>query len=417
MSIYSQGDYYPRALSVAMKEALTDTPVVCILGPRQCGKSTLACHFGPRYEYVTFDNQGILRDALADPVEFVKALPERVILDEVQRVPELLRALKLAVDKNRQPGRFLLTGSANLLLLPQLSESLAGRMEVIQLHPFSEAEKERHAGRFLHSFLEGKIKSEVVGEQESSSPTLAERLVAGGYPEPLRRSPARARQWHRQYLKSIIERDVQTIAKVKDASQLAVLLELLALSTGKLVNVAQLSVGLKLDRKTVDHYLSILERLFLIRLLPAWHNNEGKRLLKTPKIHLLDTGLAATLAGVQASDWRTRRERFGHLLETFVVQQLIAQAGWTDPDLRFWHYRDHDQVEVDLVITRAEEVWGVEVKASSFVEERDAKGLRRLADRCGKNFRGGIIFYNGTTTFPIADRRFFLVPLSKLWKE
>lgn len=417
MSASSQLDYYPRSLSVAMKEALADTPVVCILGPRQCGKSTLACHFGRRYEYFTFDDQKILKNALADPTEFVKALPERAILDEVQRAPELLRALKIIVDQNRQPGRFLLTGSANLLLLPQLSESLAGRMEIIQLHPLSEAEKERHPGRFLRSFLEEKIKLQIVGEQEVRSPTLAERLVAGGYPEPLKRSPARARQWHRQYLKSIIERDVHTVAKVKDAHQLAVLLELLALSTGELMNIAQLSVALKVDRKTVEHYLSILERLFLIRFLPAWHNNEGRRLLKTPKIHLLDTGLAATLGGLRVDDWKLRRERFGHLAETFVVQQLIAQAGWTDPDLRFWHYRDHDQVEVDLVITRGKETWGVEVKTSSFVDERDAKGLRRLADRCGKNFRGGVIFYNGATTFRTADKRFFLVPLSKLWEE
>lgn len=409
-------DYYPRSLGSALKEALADTPVVCILGPRQCGKSTLARNFCSNYSYITFDEKGVLADALADPTGFVMALPEKVILDEIQHAPELLRSLKIAVDKKRQPGRFLLTGSANLLLLPQLSESLAGRMEIIQLHALAESEKERQPGHFLRSFLEGKIKSQIVGEKEESSPTLPERLVAGGYPEPLTRSPARARQWHRQYLKSIVERDVQTVAKVKDAHQLGVLLELLALSTAELVNTSQLSVGLRLDRKTVDHYLSILERLFLIRTLPAWHNNEGKRLQKTPKIHLLDSGLAATLSGLQAADWMMRRERFGHLLESFVVQQLIAQAGWTDPDLRFWHYRDHDQVEVDLVITRGKETWGVEVKAAASTNERDGQGLRRLADRCGKNFRGGIIFYNGATTFHTADKRFFSVPLSKLWE-
>lgn len=408
-------NYYPRHLEYALKEALSDTPVVCILGPRQCGKSTLARNFCSNYSYLTLDKKEILADALADPTGFVAALPEQVILDEVQHAPDLLRALKIAVDNNRRPGRFLLTGSANLLLLPHLSDSLAGRMEIIQLHPLSEAEKERRPGHFLRCFLENKLKAEIVGEQETVSPTLPERLVAGGYPEPLTRSPTRARQWYRHYLKSIIERDVQTIAKVKDANQLALLLELLALSTAELVNTSQLSTGLRLDRKTVEHYLSILERLFLIRHLPAWHNNEGKRLLKTPKIHLLDSGLAATLSGLQAADWITRRERFGHLLESFVVQQLIVQAGWTDPDLRFWHYRDNDQVEVDLVITRGKETWGVEIKAASSTNDRDAQGLRRLADRCGKNFRGGIIFYNGTSTFPRTDPRFFSVPLNKLW--
>ncbi|MSU49684.1 MAG: DUF4143 domain-containing protein [Opitutus sp.] len=158
---------------------------------------------------------------------------------------------------------------------------------------------------------------------------LPSRLVAGGYPEPLTRTPERARQWHRQYLRALIERDVQDIARELD-----------------------------LRRETIDRYLVILERLFLIRRLPAWHRNESKRLVKTPKIHLLDSGLAATLAGLDAADWLNRRDRFGHLLESFVVQQLIAQADWTDPDLRFWHYRDKDQVEVDLVITRGRQTWG-----------------------------------------------------------
>ncbi|MFI0348451.1 MAG: ATP-binding protein [Chthoniobacterales bacterium] len=408
-------NYYFRPLEKSLKEALCDTPVVCILGPRQCGKSTLARHFGSNYSYVNLDEEETLRAALGDPTGFVNALSEYAILDEVQHAPDLLRALKVVVDKKRTPGRFLLTGSANLLLLPQLSDSLAGRMEIIQLQTLSEAEKERAPGDFLRIFLEGKLKSKIQGEEKSDSPSLQERIVAGGYPEPLTRSPARARQWHRHYLKSIIERDVQTIANVRDVHQLSLLLEMLALSTAQLVNTLQLSRALRLDRKTIDHYLSILERLFLIRSLPSWHNNEGKRLQKTSKIHLLDSGLTATLAGLNATDWIARRERFGHLLESFVVQQFITQAGWTDPDLRFWHYRDHDHVEVDLVITRGKETWGVEVKAAASLSKSDGKGLRRLAGLCGKNFRGGIILYNGNNTFQMEDKRFFSVPLKRLW--
>ncbi|MFZ4115218.1 MAG: ATP-binding protein [Chthoniobacterales bacterium] len=408
-------EYYPRLLMKSLQEALKDTPVISILGPRQCGKSTLAQIFCTDHLYVNLDEKETLRTALGDPDGFVRALPERVILDEVQRAPELLRAIKVAVDKNRQPGRFLLTGSANLLLLPQLGDSLAGRMEVIQLQPLSEAEKERQPGDFLQQFLNNKIQVKIGGEEAATSPTLPERIVVGGYPEVLKRTPSRSRQWHRQYLKSIMERDVQTIANVKETYHLSLLLESLALSTAQLVNASQLSTALRLDRATIDHYLSILERLFLIRRLPAWHHNEGKRLQKTPKIHLLDSGFTATLSGLQAADWITRRERFGHLLESFVVQQLITQAGWTDPDLHFWHYRDHDQVEVDLVITRGKETWGVEVKAAASTTTSDGKGLRRLADRCGKHFQGGIILYNGNTTFHTADHRFFSVPMKRLW--
>ena len=328
---------YLRPLHTRVTEALADTPVVALLGPRQCGKSTLAQLGSPGRNYVSFDDETLLRTARDDPAGFVATLPDPVTLDEVQRVPELFRAIKLSVDRDRRPGRFLLTGSADLLLLPRLSESLAGRIEILSLHPLTEAEKNRAPGAFLATLLAGGLKREIRGESRPASPTLAERLAAGGYPEPLTRAPDRTRPWHRAYLRTLVERDVQDIARVKDATVVARLLELLALRTAELLNTSNLSQDLGLDRQTVENYLAILERLFLVRRLPAWHRNEAKRLIKTPKIHLLDSGLAATLAGLNAADWNTRRDRFGHLLESFVVQQLVAQASWTDRDLRFCH--------------------------------------------------------------------------------
>ncbi|MSU48367.1 MAG: ATP-binding protein [Opitutus sp.] len=408
-------ELYPRPLRARLAEALADTPVVALIGPRQCGKSTLAQLGAPGRNYVSFDDETLLRTALDDPAGFVATLPDPVTIDEVQRAPELFRALKLVVDRERRPGRFLLTGSADLLLLPRLSESLAGRIEIITLHPLTEAEKARAPGAFLATLIAGKLKREIKGESRDAFPALAARLVAGGYPEPLTRAPDRARQWHRAYLRTLIERDVRDIARVRDAGEVARLLELLALRTAELLNTSSLSQDIGLDRQTIENYLAILERLFLVRRLPAWHRNEARRLVKTPKVHLLDSGLAATLSGLTAADWNTRRDRFGHLLESFVVQQLIAQAGWTDPDLRFWHYRDKDQVEVDLVITRGRQTWGVEVKASATVNESDGAGLRRLADQCGKDFKGGVLFHAGTSTLPLADPRFLAVPLEKLW--
>ncbi len=389
--------------------------MVCILGPRQCGKSTLARKEAGERSYLTLDDEAVLRTARADPAGFIAALPGPVILDEIQKAPGLMPAIKISVDHDRRPGRFLLTGSANLLLLPTLSESLAGRMEILQLHPLTESEKAGQPGAFLADFLAGRIQPEINGIRSVDLATLPGRIVSGGYPEPLDRESPRARQWHRAYLRTLIERDALDVARLKDTRSLSLLLELAALRSGELLNIATLAVELKLDRRTVEHYLAVLERLFLIRLLPAWHRNEAKRLIKTPKIHGIDSGLIATLAGLQAEDWNTRRDRFGHLLESFVIQQLVAQAGWTDPDLRFWHYRDKDQVEVDLVITRGRKTWGVEVKASASVTSADGLGLRRLAQQCGKDFQGGILFHSGASTLPMADPRFLAVPLAMLW--
>lgn len=407
----------PRALAATVRAALADTPVVCLLGPRQCGKTTLARSLAPRFGYVTFDEADALALARSDPNGFLAALPDPVILDEIQRVPELLRALKLSVDSDRRPGRFLLTGSANLLLLPKLGDSLAGRMAIIELQPLAAAEQERAAGGFLAAWIAGQLKpSLATALQPSLSPELASRVIAGGFPEPLTRPPARARGWHRDYVRALLERDVRDVARVKDPRDLSRLLSLLALRTGELLNISTLSNELDLRRETVESHLAACERLYLVRRLQPWHRHAAKRLIKTPKLHFVDSGLAATLADLTAEDWHDQRDRFGHLLETFVLQQLIAQAGWTDPDLRFWHYRDKDQVEVDLVITRGRRTWGVEIKATATPTLADISGLRRLAAQCGGDFAGGVLFHAGAHQLTLGDPRFLAVPLAKLWE-
>lgn len=369
----------------------------------------------PNYAYVTFDDDEALAFAQSDPTGFVAALPDPVILDEVQRVPELLRTIKLSVDRDRRPGRFILTGSANLLLLPRLGDSLAGRMEVVQLHPLTAAEQARKPGGFLAAFIAGHLKPAITAGRDQAPPTVAERVIVGGFPEAIARTPTRAHAWHREYLRTLVERDVQDVARVRDAREVARLLELLALRNAELLNITTLSNELDLRRETVEHYLRICERLFLVRRLQPWHRHEAKRLIKTPKVHLIDSGLAATLADLSAADWTARRDRFGHLLESFVVQQLIAQAGWTDPDLRFWHYRDKDQVEVDIVMTRGRQTWGVEVKAAATVSPADGSGLRRLAEQCGRDFQGGVLFHAGSATLGLEVPQCLAVPLARLW--
>lgn len=406
---------YARPVAASLKAALRDTPVVCLLGPRQSGKTTLARMLEPSYAYVTFDDAATLAFAQADPTGFVAALPPRVILDEIQRVPELLRTLKLEVDRDRRPGRFVLTGSANLLLLPGLGDSLAGRMEVVQLHPLTAAEQARAPGRFLAALLGSRLRPAIATTAPQAPLALAERIVAGGFPEAVARSATRARAWHREYLRLLLERDVRDIARVRDTAAMGRMLEMLALRSAELLNVSSLGNDLDLRRETVDHYLAVCERLYLVRRLPPWHRNPASRLIKSPKVHLLDSGLAATLTGLTVADWSTQRSRFGHLLESFVVQQLVAQAGWTDPDLRFWHYRDKDQVEVGLVITRGQQTWGVEVKSAMTATPADGQGLRRLTELCGADYQCGVLLYAGDSTITLGDKRNLAVPLARLW--
>lgn len=420
MSGQSDDGYLHRRITPALNEALADTPVVCLLGPRQCGKSTLARRSQPERAYITLDDRNYLELARQDPEGFLDGLPDPVTIDEIQRAPELTLAIKRSVDRDRHPGRFLLTGSANLLQLPRLADSLAGRMECLYLQPLTEAEKEGAAGDFLERWRAGDLKPEVSEERNRQrnhrESSLPQRLVVGGYPEACFRRPPRARRWQRQYLQSIIERDIHDVAEVKDGRDVAQLLEYLAHQTASLLNVSATANALGHVRKTVERYLEILERLFLIRRLPAWHSNRGKRLVKSSKIHVCDSGLAALLADLRPEQWNPERKRFGQLLESFVVQQFFAMGGWSEFEPRFWHYRDKDQVEVDLVIEIGSELWGVEVKAAASITMRDGRGLHRLAQIAGRSFRGGVVFYDGDSVLPIdRERNILAAPLTKLW--
>ncbi len=406
----------PRYLQAKIEAALKDTPVVCILGPRQVGKSTLSQQLAPKRIYLTFDDLALHTAAKLDPTGFVQGLPEFVTLDEVQRVPELIVAIKAEVDRNRAPGRFLLTGSANLLLLPKVKESLAGRVEIFYLHPLTEAEKNHCQPDFLSRLLSQKIKP-AISQTQAMIEGVAERLCAGGYPEPNTRNPVRARNWYAQYLMTIIQKDVKDIAAIRDEDELRRLAELLALRTANLLNVTSLASDLSLRRETTDKYIGLLEHLFLVRRLPAWHNNRSKRLIKAPKIHWVDSGMAAMLNNLNAKDWTSFSTDFGPLLESFVVQQVTAQAAWLDEPLQLSHYRDKDQVEVDLVIEQGRNVWGIEVKRAASIQSKDGEGLQRLATQAGVNFKGGALIYCGNNCLPLKTPNCYAVPINWLWQE
>jgi predicted AAA+ superfamily ATPase len=409
--------YFPRHLTAALNAALSDTPVVCLLGPRQCGKTTLAQHCEPDRHYISLDEQTYFDLARRDPQGFVDELPERIAIDEVQRAPELTLAIKRNVDANRKPGRFLLTGSANLLQLPRLADSLAGRMECLYLHPLTLSEIRQAPGQFLSAWLAGALPVSIPSAAKPGPSELPKLLVAGGFPESVFRPPDRAERWKAGYLQAVVERDIADIAEVKDAHDLIRLLTLLADRSAQLLNQSAIANALGHSRATIDRYLTLLERLFLIRRLPAWHSNRSKRLVKSPKLHFVDSGIAATPGALQDEHWNEERGRFGHLLESFVLQQLMVMADCMERPPRFYHYRDKDQTEVDIVIERRHQLWGIEIKAAASVNATDARGLLKLAKIAGNTFQGGIVFYDGEATLHL-DREvnILAVPIKRLWE-
>lgn len=407
---------YPRFAESALLEALADTPVVLIHGPRQCGKTTLALAVGKTrgYAYFSFDDAVTLASATADPVGFVADLPERVILDEVQRAPEIFTALKSVVDRHRVPGRFLLTGSANVLLVPTLADSLAGRMGTIRLHPLSQSELARSPSRFLDQLFADGFKAR---QSERLGEALVERVVAGGYPPALERSTPRRRQaWYRDYVDSLVQRDVRSLARITSLDVLPRLLALAAGQSARLINVSDLASPFRLTRPTIRDYVTLLERVFLLEQLPPWHSNRLSRLIKTPKLHLVDTGIACALLGLDAKALRADRTLLGQLLETFVLQELKRQGGWHDEELRFHHFRHKDGAEVDIVLERgARQFAGVEVKASATVTASDFKGLRKFKEAVGSRFTAGIVLYDGESSARFGDG-LYAVPIRALWE-
>jgi len=406
----------PRLASQLLRESLADSPVVLIHGPRQSGKTTLARVVGEPmgYSYLTFDDDVLRASVEADPSGFVSELPRRVILDEVQRVPSLFTAIKSAVDRDRVPGRFILTGSANVLLVPKLADSLAGRMEILRLHPLAQAELARRKPRFLDRLFDGSFKTQA---SKRLGRALATRIAAGGYPAALARPTARRKAaWYRDYVEAIVERDVRDLARISALDAMPRLLSLAASQTARLLNISEMAAPFEVSRPTIRDYVTLLERVFLIDVIPPWHSNRISRLVKTPKVHLGDTGLACALLGVDADALWDDRPLVGQLLETFVFQELRREASARDEPLRFFHFRDKDGAEVDVVIERgARAVAGIEVKAAATVFAADFRGLRKLKDACGTRFAAGVLLYDGEVTASFGDR-LFAVPVRTLWE-
>ena len=404
---------YPRFIETRVKEALTHTRVVLVSGPRQSGKTTLARQIAAGVvPFLNLDDKTTLDAALADPVGFIRGL-DRAVIDEIQRAPDLLLAIKTTVDEDPRPGRFLLTGSANLMTVPRVADSLAGRMKVVRLLPLAQAELKGTPTAFLNMAFEGqvpKIGNALVGAD------LIEKVLAGGYPEALTHSRWNTRQdWYLDYIEAIVQRDVRDTAQFEKIALMPRLLRVLAEHSGQLVNYSGFGAPLGMNHLTTGKYTGVFESLFLLCTLQPWFSNALKRLTKTPKLHFLDAGLLAALRDITPDRVRKDKTLFGPVLETFVLAELLKLASWSDDRYGFSHFRDKERKEVDIVIEdRRGRVVGIEVKASATVTTRDFAGLRRLAEACGDRLVLGLVLHDHEHIVPFSER-LLAAPISALW--
>ena len=404
---------YERFLEYHVKESLSDTPVVLIVGPRRAGKTTLVRKIGESNRtYITLDDGTALDAAQSDPVGFLRGLDQATI-DEIQRVPELLLAIKKTVDENYRPGRFLLTGSANVMTLPRVADSLAGRIETLRMLPLARAEIQGRKPTFLQRLFTGDFKGAreaIVGDE------LVRVALTGGFPEALARDSERRRQaWARSWLESVLTRDLRDIAEVERLTELPRFVRLLAEHSGQLVNYSRFGSSIDVSHKTGQRYVRLLEQIFLVATLQPWYTNALKRIAKTPKLHFLDCGLLAAARGLTSARIKADRRKFGALLESYVFSEILKLMTVSDMQLTPHHFRDQQMHEVDIVLERDDgTITGIEVKAAATVRSSDFAGLRILAETFGERFAYGVVLYDSTDLVPFG-KKLAAVPISSLW--
>jgi predicted AAA+ superfamily ATPase len=407
-----------RHLRPLVLEALNDTRVVVVLGARQVGKSTLVQDIATRDRpatILTLDDQATRDAAAADPVGFVAGLATPVVIDEVQRVPDLLLAIKMRVDRDPAPGQFLLTGSANILTAPRIVDALPGRAEYLRLAPFSQGELRGTPEAFVPLLFAGRWPQ--VTSPDVGRAAYAELVAMGGYPAVMNRTDSRRARFFDSYVDTIIQRDLSTIAQVHDQENVRRLLSAVASMSASLMNLDSLARDLALSSNTVRSHMALLDTLFLTTRLEAWSTNLLGRVVKASKAYVNDSGLLCHLIGADAERLAQDGTIAGPVFETFVAMEIRRQLAWQDNAPRQFHYRDRDGREVDLVLERRDgSVVAVEVKTSASASSSDFRGLRHLRDKLGDRFKAGVLLYTGENTVPFEDR-LAAVPLCGLWAE
>ncbi|CUU02210.1 MAG: ATP-binding protein [Fimbriimonadales bacterium] len=407
--------FFERWLTERVVSLMSAFPVVMLQGARQVGKTTLAQQLitrGYLKHYYSFDDPATLEAAASDPAGFIETLPPGSVLDEAQRVPEVLLPLKARIDREREVGQFVLTGSANPIARFRMGEPLVGRMGAVTLYPLSQGEQVGKCERWLEQALQGQI-LHVEAEQDN----LWERVVKGGYPNAVLAPAPQARtEWLNGYLDTLLTREVRELAEVQQVSELVLLTRLLAANSAQLLNQASLSRECGIPQTTLRRYVSLLEAMFLLTRVPAWYTNISQRLLKTPKILLNDTGITCALLDVDENRLLQDPLLRGRMLESFVGMELLKQIEFTAQRVRLSHFRTASGHEVDFVLEKASgEVVGVEVKASSRLDADDFRGLRFLQSVVRERWQVGVVFYTGTKTLPFGER-LWAQPVNALWE-
>lgn len=384
-------------------------------GPRQVGKTTLTTNlsYPGTVAFATLDDRANRRAAREDPRSFLQRSADTFVIDEAQFEPNLFRAIKAAVDRDRRPGRFLLTGSSRLLSAPDMAASLVGRVEIVDLWPFSQGELVSVTDNFVDAIFDRPV--DLIRTIETDRKDVTERIVTGGYPEVVRRQPDRRRSWFDSYLTTITQSVIRDLASIERLAEIPRLLRLCAARTGTELNVSALANEFESPARTVDGYLALLGQAFLLDRIPAWSTNLSKKVIRRPKLVITDTGLASYLIGATPSTVAQVDGPFGQLMETFVANEVRKQLTWSNTRPTLWHFRDRNGAEVDLLLEHPDgRVVGIEVKATSTPSGSDLQGLRYLADRLGDRFHFGVLLH----TAPEATRfgpNIAALPVSALW--
>ncbi len=403
-----------RNITLRLLDALKDTPVVLLQGARQTGKSTLVQLLARKQhpaEYLTLDDLSIYSAIKDNPDDFLNTYSDNIILDEVQKAPELFRAIKSVVDKNRKPGKFILTGSANILLLPKISESLAGRIEILQLYPFSQSEIMGNKINVLDRLFTENMN--IKANPADGHVDIYKNIVVGGYPEAVfRKTDRRRNAWFESYAKSMLQRDIKELSHIESIAQFPKLLNLLAARTGALLNFAEISRAISIPQTSLKRYFTLLEASFLVYLLPPYYKNRSKRLIKTAKIYFNDTGLLSHQLSININGLKKDKILFGHILENYVLMELIKYAAWSDYQYKFYHYRTVSGREIDFIIERSDgKTVAIEVKSSANTEAKMFVHIKDFESEIGKNFHRGYVFYLGNKIFHYSKNR-IAVPIN-----
>lgn len=406
-----------RAITPRLLAALADTPAVMLVGPRQAGKSTLVQGLaaGPHpARYLSLDDLRTLEAAHRDPVGFVESAEAPLVIDEIQRAPELLLPIKAAIDRDRRPGRFILTGSAQVMLLPKVSESLAGRIEVHTLWPFSQAEIEGVGSGVVELLLGDSPPA--VAAPAAPREDLIERIVRGGFPEAVERAFGRREEWLDAYLTAIVQRDLRDLANIERLAEVPAVLASLASRIRAPLNKTDVSSSVGIPRTSLDRYLTLLEHVFLVRRLSAWHSSRIKQITKAPKLLVSDSALLTHLLRADPQRLAEDEALLGVVLEGFVGMELAKQLSASTLRASLLHMRTARGAEVDFVLEGADgRVAGVEVKASATVRGQDFRHLATLRDRLGgERFVRGVVLYPGSERLPFGER-LEAWPLATLW--